>query len=347
MTGVVIDRRYMDHDMGAWHVESPARIEALLRMLAEDPPVPYLAIEPRPATDEELRRVHERGYIDLIRATAGKTVPLDGDTTAGPKTYETALLAAGGLLEALDRIMDGSVCNAFALVRPPGHHAEASEARGFCVFNNVAVGAEHLLRKRGLKRVLIVDWDLHHGNGTEHAFYGRRDVLYFSTHQAPLYPGTGAVRSFGQGEGHGYNLNVPLLAGKGDADYFYVFERILAPVAAQFAPEFILASAGFDIGAGDPLGGMSVTPAGFGRMTAALLAMAERTAAGRLALVLEGGYDLTVLRNGVSEVLKALSRGTVPAEASGGESPPPSDGLRVELREARATFRAKWDLPEA
>ncbi|NTV81597.1 MAG: histone deacetylase, partial [Candidatus Aminicenantes bacterium] len=155
------------------------------------------------------------------------------------------------------------------------------------------------------------------------------------------------VRSFGQGEGHGYNLNVPLLAGKGDADYLYIFERILAPIAAQFAPEFILVSAGFDIGAGDPLGGMSVTPAGFGRMTAALLAMAERTAGGRLALVLEGGYDLTVLKNGVSEVLKALSRGTVPAEASGGGSLLPSEALRVELREARATFRAKWDLPEA
>jgi acetoin utilization deacetylase AcuC-like enzyme len=342
-TGVVIDRRYMDHDMGAWHVESPARIEALLRMLEEDPPVPYQAIAPRPATDEELGRVHERGYIDLIRATAGKTVPLDGDTTAGPKSYQTALLAAGGLLEALDRIMDGTVRGAFALVRPPGHHAEASEARGFCIFNNVAVGAEHLLRKRGLKRVLIVDWDLHHGNGTEHAFYGRRDVLYFSTHQVPLYPGTGAARFFGHGEGLGYNLNVPLLAGKGDADYLHIYEKILAPVAAQFAPEFILVSAGFDIGAGDPLGGMSVTPGGFGRMTAALAAMAERTAAGRLALVLEGGYDLTVLRNGVREVLKALSGGTAPSE----DTPLPSDLLRVELRETLGTFRAKWDLPEA
>ncbi|OGD15628.1 MAG: hypothetical protein A2W20_07010 [Candidatus Aminicenantes bacterium RBG_16_66_30] len=342
-TGVVIDRRYMDHDMGAYHVESPARIEVLLRMLAEDPPIPYRAIEPRPATDDELGRVHERGYIDLIRATAGKTVFLDGDTTAGPKTYETALLAAGGFLEALDRIMDSSVRNAFALVRPPGHHAEASQARGFCVFNNVAVGAEHLLRTHGLERVLIVDWDLHHGNGTEHAFYERRDVLYFSTHQVPLYPGTGAARFFGFGAGLGYNLNVPLLAGKGDADYLHIYEKILAPVAAQFAPEFILVSAGFDIGAGDPLGGMSVTPAGFGRMTAALLAMAERTAAGRLALVLEGGYDLAALTNGVREVLKALSRGTAPA----GDSPLPSDALRVELREARATFRAKWDLPEA
>src|SRR4030066_1488763 len=286
----------MRHHMGPYHPESPRRVEVLNRMLEEDPPVPFLAVEPRPATDEELGWGHEGGYIDLGRSAAGKTVLMDMDTTAGPKTFATALLAAGGFLEALDRVMEGTVPNALALVRPPGHHAEASQAMGFCFFNNVAVGAEHLLRKHSLKRILIVDWDLHHGNGTEHAFYPRRDVMYFSTHQVPLYPGPGAARFFGPGDGHGYNLNVPLLAGKGDADYLHIYEKILAPVAAQFAPEFILVSAGFDIGAGDPLGGMSVTPAGFGRMTAALLAMAERTAAGRLALVLEGGYALQIGR---------------------------------------------------
>ncbi len=253
-TGVVIDRRYMDHDMGAWHVESPARIEVLLRMLAEDPPIPYLAIPPRPATVEELGWIHERSYIDFVRSTAGKTVPMDADTTAGPKTWPTALLAAGGFLESLDRVMDGTVANALALVRPPGHHAEASRAMGFCFFNNAAIGAEHLFRRHGLRRILIVDWDLHHGNGTEHAFYERHDVLYFSTHQSPLYPGTGAARFFGHGDGTGYNLNVPLLAGKTDADYLHIFEKILAPVAAEFAPEFILVSAGFDIAAGDPFG---------------------------------------------------------------------------------------------
>ena len=357
--GVVIDRRYMDHDMGGWHVESPARIEILLRMLEEDPPVPYRAVEPRPATDEELAFVHERGYIDLIRSTAGKTVPMDADTIAGPKTWATALLAAGGFLESLDRVMDGTVPNAFSLVRPPGHHAEASRAMGFCFFNNVAVGAEHLLRRHGLGRLLIVDWDLHHGNGTERAFYERSDVLYFSVHQSPLYPGTGAARFFGHGEGHGYNLNIPLLSGKGDADYLTIFEKILAPVAAQFGPELILVSAGFDIAAGDPLGGMAVTPAGFGRLTASLMAMAEPTAKGRLALVLEGGYDLPALREGVREVLKALAAksdspssgttGTVPL----GEGPyqkearPVSDSLRLELEEPLRIFRRKWDIPFA
>ena len=345
-TGVVIDRRYMDHDMGASHIESPDRIDVLARMLEDDPPVPFRAIPPRPAAEEELAWVHEKGYIDLLRSTAGRTVPMDGDTTAGPRTWPTALLAAGGLLEAVDRIMDGSVRNALALVRPPGHHAEASRAMGFCFFNNAAIAAEHLVRRHGAKRVLIVDWDLHHGNGTEHAFYERRDVMYFSTHQAPLYPGTGAARFFGHGEGHGYNLNVPLLAGKGDADFLHVFERILAPVAAQFEPDFILSSAGFDIAAGDPLGGMEVTPAGFGRMTASLMAMAERTASGRLALVLEGGYDLAALRDGVREVLKVLAKSDGPPSEQRGDSPL-SPSLLVELEEPLRTFRRKWELPQA
>jgi acetoin utilization deacetylase AcuC-like enzyme len=346
-TGVVADRRYEDHDMGAWHIESPARLGTLRRMLDEEPPIPYLAIAPRPATDGELALIHERGYIDLVRATAGHVVPMDGDTVAGPKTWETALLAAGGFLEAVDRVMDGTVRNAVALVRPPGHHAEASRAMGFCFFNNAAIAAEHLVRTHGLDRVLVVDWDLHHGNGTEQAFYERRDVMYFSTHQVPLFPGTGAVRFFGRGEGYGYNLNVPLLAGKGDADFLRVFEHVLSPVAAEFRPEFIVASAGFDIAAGDPLGGMAVTSAGFGRLAASLAAMAERTAGGRLAMVLEGGYDLTALREGVAEVMRALDR-------SGGPGPEPeetgpsavSPGLLVELEEPLRTFRRKWDIPE-
>jgi acetoin utilization deacetylase AcuC-like enzyme len=340
--GVVIDRRYEDHDMGAGHIESPARIEVLLRLLESAPPVPFVRIPPRPATDGELGWVHERGYIDLIRSTAGKIVPLDPDTTAGPKTWETALLAAGGFLGALDRVMDGTVPNAFALVRPPGHHAEASRAMGFCIFNNVAIGAEHLIRRHGLRRVLIVDWDLHHGNGTEHAFYERRDVMYFSTHQSPFYPGTGAVRFFGHGEGAGYNLNVPLLAGKTDTDFLHTFEKVLAPIAAEYEPEFILSSAGFDIAAEDPLGGMDVTAAGFGRLARALMAMAARTAAGRLALVLEGGYDLRALGHGLVSVLEALAGGEIPPSPAGNVSP----SLRAELAEPIRTFRKRWALPQ-
>lgn len=342
-TGVVADARYMDHSMGAYHVESPERVEVINRMLADDPPASLLSIEPRPAAREELLPIHERGYLDLLESTAGRrSFFFDPDAATGPKTYQTALLAAGGFLRSLELIMDGTVRNAFAAVRPPGHHAEASRAMGFCFLNNIAVGAEFLVREYGLRRILIVDWDLHHGNGTEHAFYSRRDVLFFSTHQVPLYPGSGAIRDMGHGEGLGYNLNVPLTAGKSDDDYLYIFRKILAPVARQFEPEFILVSAGFDIGAGDPLGGMAVTPRGFGRLAGALLEMADYSAGGRLALALEGGYDLGTLRDGVREVLAVLAAPAPPALPE----PAVSESSRTELGYCLRAFRKVWDIPE-
>ncbi len=341
-TGVVFDRRYMDHRMGAYHPESPARIEALNRMLEESPPRPFLSLEPRPATEEEVCRVHERGYFELIRSTTGREmVFLDPDTSAGPLTFATALLAAGGLLESVDRIMDGTVGNALALVRPPGHHAEASEARGFCIFNNVAIAAEHLVRKHRLRKILIVDWDLHHGNGTQHAFYARRDVLYFSTHQYPYFPGTGSLGETGTGEGFGYNLNVPLRPGKDDGDYLAVYRKILEPVARAYEPEFVLVSAGFDICAGDPLGGMAVTREGIGHLASLLLGIACRFAGGRVAFVLEGGYELMALVEGVAEVLIRLS--------SPGASDVPeakiSGRVRAELAAGLEVAGRTWDLP--
>ena len=338
---VVFDRRFADHSMGPWHPESPERVLALNRMLEEEAAGTFLPVDPRPATDEEIARVHERAYIDYLRATAGRdSVFLDADTSTGPKTFETAILAAGGFIRLLDFILDGSVRNGFALVRPPGHHAEASQAMGFCFFNNVAVGAEHLIRTRGLRRVLVVDWDLHHGNGTQHAFYSRPDVLYFSTHQVPLYPGTGSVRELGDGPGRGYNLNVPLSAGKGDGDYLHIFRTILSPVASVYRPEFILVSAGFDIAAGDPLGGMMVSGEGFGLLTDALLDMAEESCPGRVAFVLEGGYNLDALREGVREVLRRLGRtGRPPAPG-----PAVSEATRRELEPCLRAFGEHWKL---
>ena len=339
--GVVFDKRFADHSMGPDHPESPERILVLNRMLEEESAGEFLPVTPRPATEAEIAWIHERGYIDFLKATAGhELVALDADTAAGPKTYETALLAAGGLLSALDAILEGRVRNAMALVRPPGHHAEASRAMGFCFFNNVAIGAEYLVRRHGIRRVLIVDWDLHHGNGTQHAFYSRRDVLYFSTHQVPLYPGTGATRETGDGPGRGYNLNVPLRAGKGDEDFLYVFRKILSPIAAQFEPDFVLVSAGFDIGRGDPLGGMLVDREGFGLLAESLLAIAEQCCPGRVALVLEGGYDLPTLKNGVREVLGRLAR-EVPAPIP---DPAVSTVTARELEPCIRTFRETWEL---
>ncbi len=339
--GVVFDDRYADHAMGPAHVESPERVLVLNRMLAAEPPDRFLRIEPRPATEVELAWIHGQGYIDFLRTTAGRDqVRIDGDTSTGPKTFDTALLAAGGLLRTIDTVMEGGAAGAFALVRPPGHHAEATRAMGFCFFNNTAIGAEYLIRRHGLRRVLVVDFDLHHGNGIQRAFYSRTDVLYFSVHQAPLFPGTGALRETGDGPGKGYNLNVPLRAGKGDADFLHVFQKILRPVAARFRPEFILVSAGFDIAAGDPLGGMIVSRGGFGLLADSLAAMAAESCPNRLAFVLEGGYNLDALRGGVLEVLNRLS---APAAA-----PLPdleiSEETRLELGPCFQVFRGYWEI---
>ncbi len=340
--GVVFDKRYADHDMGPYHPESPERIRVLNRMLEEEAAGRFVPIEPRPATIEEVTWVHERAYVDFVKATAGRErVVLDPDTSTGPKSYETALLAAGGFLRAIDAVMENRVHGAFALVRPPGHHAEASRAMGFCLFNNVAIGAEYLIRKHGLSRVLIVDWDLHHGNGTQHAFYARSDVLYFSTHQFPYYPGTGAVRETGDGPGKGFNLNVPLTAGKSDDDFVYVFRKILFPVAAQYRPEFVLVSAGFDIAAADPLGGMSVSREGFGRLADALVEIASGPCPGRIALVLEGGYGLEALHDGVLEILIRLGR---PAPPPPLPAPAVSEATRREVEPSLRTFREYWEL---
>ena len=275
--------------------------------------------------------------LHRLALAAGGVVQLAGD----PVGHGPALLAAGGLLKSVDLIMEGTIRNAFALVRPPGHHAEASQAKGFCIFNNIAVAAEHLLRTHGLGRILIVDWDLHHGNGTQHAFYSRRDVLYFSIHQYPYFPGTGSVGETGVGEGYGYNLNVPLRPGKGDADYLAIFQKILEPVARGYKPEFILVSAGFDIGDGDPLGGMAVTREGFGLLASSLLGMAGESAGGRIALVLEGGYNLRALTEGVGEVLARLSASE--------PSPVPEVSLsrvaRAELEIFARSIGKTWDLP--
>ncbi len=307
-TGIVKDWRYTDHDMGAGHPEGPQRIEAINKMLEEEKVFSaYTIIEPRPATKEEVYLIHTPSYFKKIKETSGRErVYLDPDTSTSARSYETALLAAGGLLKAADMIMEEKIKNGFALVRPPGHHAEASEARGFCIFNNVAIAAQYLINKYGLKRVLVVDWDLHHGNGTQHSFYSRSDVLYFSTHQFPYYPGTGHWNEVGSGDGEGYTVNVPLSPGKTDQDFHFIFQQILSPITAAYKPEFILVSAGFDIFEGDPLGGMNVSAKGFGVLAADLMTLAQATAHKRLLFTLEGGYNLFGLEDGVKNVLLVL-----------------------------------------
>ncbi len=328
-TGIVKDMRYMEHNMGDFHPESPKRIEAIYQMIEKDISFPYLTIEPRAATEEEIQWVHTSSYVSKIKATSGKErVALDPDTSTSARSYEVALLAVGGVLKAIELILQRKVQNGFAFIRPPGHHAEASRAMGFCLFNNVAVGAEYLLKKHNHKRILIMDWDLHHGNGTQNSFYDRNDVLYFSTHQYPHYPGTGHWSETGQGDGKGFTINVPLSPGKTDSDYLYIFEKLLSPIAEKFQPDFILVSAGFDIYEGDPLGGVKITAEGFGALTHALMRLADKHCKDRILFALEGGYNLQGLSTGSKEVLLQLSG----QKESPGIQPDASQAVQRELQ---------------
>ena len=261
-------------------------------------------IEPRPATREELLRVHDAAHVDAMAATSGRAVMLDADTFTSPESYEIARLAAGAVVQAVEHALDARE-TAFALVRPPGHHAERDKAMGFCLFNNVAVAAAAAIA-RGLSRVAVVDIDVHHGNGTQWMFYAEPKVLYVSTHQFPFYPGTGAADETGTGAGKGFTFNVPLAAGATDADYAAAY-RTIAGVIDKYAPELLLVSAGFDAHEDDPLASMRMTSAGYAAVVKSLADAAARAGC-PMALVTEGGYDLAALRACVDASLTALQR---------------------------------------
>ena len=310
-TGIVKDDRYLEHVMDIGHPESPERLKVIYQMLEEtEMKGLFEMVKPRAATRGELELVHTPKYVDLIASTAGKPhYRLDMDTSTCAKSYEAALFAAGGLLELIKTVMEGKLHNGFALVRPPGHHAERDRAMGFCLFNNVAIGAQYAIQNFSLQKVLIVDWDVHHGNGTQNAFYEDPRVLYFSTHRYGFfYPGTGGATEVGEGKGEGFNVNVPLSTGGSDSEYGNIFDKILRPIALEYQPQLVLVSAGFDIHHDDPLGGMEVTEKGFARMTQILLEIAEATAQGKLAITLEGGYDVSGQSRSVKAVLKELAQ---------------------------------------
>jgi acetoin utilization deacetylase AcuC-like enzyme len=338
-TGIVIDRRYLEHDTGMGHPERPERIQVLLPVVTAAAAT-CTAIAARAASGDELALVHDGAYVEEVAATQYEPgFAFDADTPTCERSYETARLAAGGFLALLDAVMDGRVGNGFAFVRPPGHHAERHRAMGFCLFNNVAVGAEYLRRRHGLERVLIVDWDLHHGNGTQHMFESDPGVLYVSSHQYPYYPGTGALDEVGHGYGEGYTVNLAFPAGYGDAEYVDAFTRIVEPIARQYQPQFVLISAGFDAHARDPLGGMQLTEAGFKALARTLLGIARDHAGGRCAAILEGGYDLTAIRNSSSDVLAEL-RGEREALATP-VAPSRAGGLIERIRKVQSRY---WKL---
>jgi len=314
-TGFVTHPSFTLHDTGPGHPERPARLRSILARLESGGILGGLdSISPRAATDAELERVHSASHVARVRAQVqaatarGGPSSVDGETYVSPASWEAATLAAGGLMEACDRVLRGTWRNGFCAVRPPGHHAEHDRAMGFCLFNNVAVAAEHLLAG-GLERVAILDWDVHHGNGTQHTFESRSDVFYASLHQWPLYPGTGAAEERGRGEGEGATLNCPMPAGSGDAGWLGVLESRVLPAFEAFAPEIVLVSAGFDAHANDPLAGVRLTEDGFRGMTRSMLAFAQSTCQGRLVSVLEGGYDLDALAQATTAHVKALMHG--------------------------------------
>ena len=316
-TGIVRDERYLHHDTGRFHPETAERLEAIYNMLeSSDMEGNYVEVEPRYASEEEIGMNHGDAYIERVARTAGKQhTSLDPDTVASAESYGIAKLAVGGFLNAIDSVVAGDADSAFALVRPPGHHAEYARAAGFCIFNNIAVGALHAIKKHGMERILIVDWDLHHGNGTQHSFYEDSQVLYFSTHQYPFYPGTGSLNEIGRGAGLGYTVNVPLGRGPGDAEYLKIFRKILLPVALEFNPDMVMLSAGFDIYYQDPLGGMKVTPQGFANLLRVLLHIAQACSNGRFVATLEGGYNIQGLTDSVKAVLKEMREETFQTDA--------------------------------
>jgi acetoin utilization deacetylase AcuC-like enzyme len=311
---IFTDERMLLHDPGAGHCERPQRLDAVVAALKSLGSVVRWPIV-QAATTEQLERVHEPAYVKHIESLRGRSARLDADTAVCPASVESALLAAGAVVGAVEAVLKGEDSCAWALVRPPGHHAERDRAMGFCLFNNVAVAAAHAIAVLGVQRVLIVDWDVHHGNGTQHIFEPRRDVLFFSTHQSPLYPGTGHASEIGTGEGRGFTVNVPLPAGMGDDEYLAVFNDVLVPAAARFQPDLVMVSAGFDAHERDPLGGMRVTTEGFGRLAAVVNGIAQRHARSRLVLALEGGYDLDALGDSVRACTEAILNDSEQPEA--------------------------------
>jgi len=305
--GLVYDPIYLEHDTGD-HVENARRLVDAISYLNETGIKEKLTcLCARPASLEELEMVHAPEYICYVKSKAEKGGGwLDPDTVMSPKSYEAAVYAAGGVMAAVDAVMKRDVDNAFALVRPPGHHAVQSRAMGFCIFNNVAIAAKFALSKFSLNRVLIADFDVHHGNGTQDAFYADPRVLYFSAHQYPFYPGTGWMDETGTGEGEGTTVNFPMSAGWGDEEYLRAFNEVLVPLARRFQPERILVSAGFDAHWADQLAMMRVSITSFAQMSMILKELAAELCQGRLVFTLEGGYNLRVVAASTKAIFDVL-----------------------------------------
>ena len=333
---LVTSERFADHETLSGHPERPERAAVMAAVAQRYRSSGGTVVEPDEIARDVLTRVHAAEYVDRIGSTRGRRVQLDPDTYTSPESDAVARMAAGATVAAVDHALDarGRAC---AFVRPPGHHAEQARAMGFCLFNNVAVGAAHALT-RGVNRIAIVDYDVHHGNGTQWMFYDDPRVLYVSTHQYPFYPGTGAATDVGTDAGAGFTLNVPLEAGAGDADYDLIFRRAVVPVLEAFRPELILLSAGYDAHTRDPLGGMLVSSAGYTGMTVRLQAVADACCEGRMVAVTEGGYDLAALEECLTATLQVMAGPTPSPEPTAPGSSERAEAALEVVRRAQAAF---------
>jgi len=310
-TGLVYDEQYLRHRPGEWHPERPARLEAIMQRLQDTGLLEELIlIRPYPAPIPWVEKLHDPDYIKRFKTACEKGYTIFGvpDCGISPESFDIALLAVGGVFAAVENVMNGSVDNAFCALRPPGHHAEHNRALGFCFFNNIALGANYILENYGLDRVAIIDWDVHHGNGTQHLFDSDPRVFYLSVHEDPssCYPGTGGRGEEGHGKGKGFTLNLPMLEGSGDTEYLAALEQEGLPRLREFDPQFVLISAGFDAHEDDPLAHQNLTREAYKKMGEMLLQLAQDHAGGRLVSVLEGGYSLTVLADCVEDHLRLL-----------------------------------------
>lgn len=336
---LLTSERFAHHLTPPGHPERPERAEALRRVAHAWGMAGHEMREPEPIDEALLALVHAPEYVEAIRETAGRAVRLDPDTTTSPESYDVARLAAGAVIDGVRHVLAHPDEPAVALVRPPGHHAEPARAMGFCLFNSVAVGAAWA-RREGLARVAVVDFDVHHGNGTQAAFYDDPSVLFVSSHQFPYYPGTGAASETGAGPGAGFTVNLPLEAGAGDADLDEAFRTIAVPILDRFRPDLVLVSAGFDAHHADPLGGLRMTPAGFANLARLVDGVAERHAGGRVVYVTEGGYDLEALTASLDAVLGVLSDRH--ADPSAAELSGDRTRGRAAADQARTALTAHW-----
>ena len=336
---LVYDDLFIKHLNGTQHPECPERIESIMNMLYNTKLIEDLILfTPREATKKEIVAVHDESYYEFIKSTKGKEITnIDADTSTNPYSFEAALKGSGGFISTLDMILNGEIDTAFTLPRPPGHHAEKDRAMGFCLFNHIAVGAESLL-ENGMKKILIVDWDVHHGNGTQHIFYDNPNVLFFSIHQFPFYPGTGSLNEKGINDGEGYTINVPCPPMLNDNDYLNIFYKLLKPIIEQFKPEFILVSAGFDAYFVDPLGGMQITENGFTNLTKFILNEAEEHCGGRISFILEGGYNI----QGLSLIMKPVLEEIIEIKRTEIQEPNDAPGSEIAIESVIDTYSNYW-----